>query len=92
MDFWNLESQTSHSMIYCSQISILTNHIILFIDFLTFNVNICLEGGKKKSSVQRSEEVRASGDIHVSNRICKQASKDSTDGSIGSISSDSGSV
>ncbi|CAC5396537.1 RIMS2 [Mytilus coruscus] len=51
-----------------------------------------LAESKKRSSVQRSEEVRTSGDIHLSNRISKQASKESTDGSIGSISSDSGSV
>ncbi|CAG2192916.1 unnamed protein product [Mytilus edulis] len=51
-----------------------------------------LAESKKRSSVQRSEEVRTSGDIHLSNRISKQASKESTDGSIGSISSDSGSA
>lgn len=45
-----------------------------------------LTDGKKKSSIQRSEEV-LSGRVLV-----KQPSKDSTDGSIGSISSDSGSV
>nr|XP_022331882.1 regulating synaptic membrane exocytosis protein 1-like isoform X3 [Crassostrea virginica] len=45
-----------------------------------------LTDGKKKSSIQRSEEV-------LSGRgLVKQPSKDSTDGSIGSISSDSGSV
>ncbi|XP_048727866.2 regulating synaptic membrane exocytosis protein 2-like isoform X3 [Ostrea edulis] len=45
-----------------------------------------LSDGKKKSSIQRSEEV-------LSGRgLVKQPSKDSTDGSIGSISSDSGSV
>ncbi|KAL8572844.1 hypothetical protein ACOMHN_011093 [Nucella lapillus] len=46
-------------------------------------------GGKKRSSFQRSEEV---GPIDLRGGMSKQASKDSTDGSIGSISSDSSSV
>ncbi|XP_067665969.1 regulating synaptic membrane exocytosis protein 2-like isoform X10 [Haliotis asinina] len=44
---------------------------------------------KKKSSFQRSEEV---GPVDLRGGMSKQASKDSTDGSIGSISSDSSSV
>ncbi|CAH1774588.1 unnamed protein product [Owenia fusiformis] len=45
------------------------------------------EGGKKpKSTFQRSEEVGAAADMR--NRITRQTSKDSTDGSIGSLSSD----
>ncbi|GFN91092.1 regulating synaptic membrane exocytosis protein 2 [Plakobranchus ocellatus] len=46
-------------------------------------------GGKKRSSFQRSEEV---GPLDLRGGMSKQASKDSTDGSIGSISSDSSSV
>ncbi|KAL5014871.1 hypothetical protein ScPMuIL_009141 [Solemya velum] len=48
-----------------------------------------LTEGKKKTSFQRSEEVGAAGDLR--GHMLKQASKESTDGSIGSISSDSGS-
>ncbi|KAK3088809.1 hypothetical protein FSP39_024004 [Pinctada imbricata] len=53
------------------------------------------EGNKKRSSFVRSEEVGAHGTevkLPVGRGMIKQASKDSTDGSIGSISSDSGSV
>ncbi|CAG5135117.1 unnamed protein product, partial [Candidula unifasciata] len=46
-------------------------------------------GGRKMSSFQRSEEI---GPIDLRGGMSKQASKDSTDGSIGSISSDSSSV
>ncbi|XP_025090828.1 regulating synaptic membrane exocytosis protein 2-like isoform X2 [Pomacea canaliculata] len=46
-------------------------------------------GGKKRSSFQRSEEI---GAVDLRGGMSKQASKDSTDGSIGSISSDSSSV
>ncbi|XP_070209321.1 regulating synaptic membrane exocytosis protein 2-like isoform X2 [Littorina saxatilis] len=46
-------------------------------------------GGKKRSSFQRSEEI---GPVDLRGGMSKQASKDSTDGSIGSISSDSSSV
>ncbi|KAK7480085.1 hypothetical protein BaRGS_00028645 [Batillaria attramentaria] len=46
-------------------------------------------GGKKRSSFTRSEEV---GPVDLRGGMSKQASKDSTDGSIGSISSDSSSV
>ncbi|XP_069106029.1 regulating synaptic membrane exocytosis protein 2-like isoform X7 [Argopecten irradians] len=49
------------------------------------------EAGKKKNSFQRSVEV-GHGLEPKYGRMVKQASKDSTDGSIGSISSDSGSV
>lgn len=49
------------------------------------------EGGKKpRSSFQRSEEVGAAAEMR--NRMIRQASKDSTDGSVGSISSDSSST
>ncbi|XP_021377514.1 regulating synaptic membrane exocytosis protein 2-like isoform X2 [Mizuhopecten yessoensis] len=49
------------------------------------------EAGKKKNSFQRSVEVGHGLEAKYG-RMVKQASKDSTDGSIGSISSDSGSV
>ncbi|RUS73733.1 hypothetical protein EGW08_018513, partial [Elysia chlorotica] len=48
-----------------------------------------LAGGKKRTSFQRSEEI---GPLDLRGGMSKQASKDSTDGSIGSISSDSSSV
>ena len=44
---------------------------------------------KKKNAFQRSEEV---GPVDLRGGMSKQASKDSTDGSVGSISSDSSSV
>ena len=47
-------------------------------------------GKKQKTSFQRSEEVGAAAELR--NRLMKQTSKDSTDGSIGSISTDSGSA
>ena len=54
-------------------------------------VCVCVcAGGKKRSSFQRSEEVLPVVDLRGG--MSKQASKDSTDGSIGSISSDSSSV
>lgn len=43
------------------------------------------ETNKKKSSVQRSEEV--GGGLEMRNRLIKQGSRESTDGSMGSISS-----
>ncbi len=56
--------------------------------------SIIADSGKKGKvpSFQRSEEVGAAADLR--SRIIKQGSKDSTDGtgSIGSVSSDSGSV
>ena len=42
---------------------------------------------KGKASFQRSEEVGAA--VEMKNRLTRQPSKDSTDGSVGSISSDS---
>ena len=57
----------------------------------TLNMFFCVRaGGKKRSSFQRSEEVLPVVDLRGG--MSKQASKDSTDGSIGSISSDSSSV
>lgn len=51
------------------------------------NVLDCVfsETNKKKSSVQRSEEV--GGGLEMRNRLIKQGSRESTDGSMGSISS-----
>ena len=47
-------------------------------------------GGKKgKASFQRSEEVGTSGEMQ-NRMVMRQASKDSNDGSVGSVSSDSG--
>ncbi|ESP02665.1 hypothetical protein LOTGIDRAFT_65469, partial [Lottia gigantea] len=53
------------------------------------SANQLAEKGKKKSSFQRSEEV---GPVDLRGGMSKQASKDSTDGSMGSVSSDSSSV
>lgn len=48
------------------------------------------KGKGGRSSFQRSEEVGAAAEMR--NRLLKQASKESTDGSMGSISSDSSSA
>lgn len=69
---------------------VLLNNLCNNMCFMSIDLFVS-EGGKKRSSVQRSEEVRTDM-VGLSNRISKQASKESTDGSIGSISSDSGSV
>ena len=50
-----------------------------------------LAGGKmSRTSFQRSEEVGAAADMR--SRVMRQPSKESTDGSLGSISSDSSCV
>ena len=55
-----------------------------------FTISYAATKSKGKASFQRSEEVGAAADMR--HRITKQISKDSTDGSIGSVSSDSGSA
>ena len=45
------------------------------------------DGKKSRASFQRSEEVGAAAEMR--NRMIRQASKESNDGSIGSMSSDS---
>ena len=64
----------------------------LYIYYLYDEVVCCVisETNKKKSSVQRSEEV--GGGLEMRNRLIKQGSRESTDGSMGSISSIESSV
>ena len=57
---------------------------MLYFDFTTET------GRKSRSSFTRSEEVGAAADMR--SRVTRQTSKESTDGSVGSMSSDSGSA
>ena len=75
----------SVTQLYCMSILYIMLHAGLLYMVCAFT------GGKKpRASFQRSEEVGAAAELR--NRMVKQASKDSTDGSIGSISSDSSSA